>query len=50
MKEVSYSEYLEYISRNRRVVVEDQEVLLEPIEVKRLVPVDEELTDISTTV
>jgi tRNA G10 N-methylase Trm11 len=50
MKEVSYSEYLEYISRNRRVVVEDQEVLLEPIEVKRQVPVDEELTDISTTV
>jgi hypothetical protein len=50
MKEVSYSEYLEYISRSRRVVVEDQEVLLEPTEVKRLVPVDEELTDISTTV
>ncbi len=50
MREVSYSEYLEYISRNRRVVVEDQEVLLEPIEVKRLEPVDEELTDISTTV
>ncbi|MEM4970924.1 MAG: DNA methyltransferase [Sulfolobales archaeon] len=50
MREVGYDEYLEYISRNRRVFVEDQEVVLEPIEVKRLDPVDEELTDISTTV
>jgi len=50
MREVSIEEYLDFISKNKSVVVEDQEIVLEPIEVSRLEPMPEELTDISTTV
>lgn len=50
MREVTYSEYFDYVSRNKKVVIEDQEITLEPIVVKRLRPRSEELTDISTTV
>ncbi|WP_434731615.1 site-specific DNA-methyltransferase [Thermogladius sp. KZ2Tp1] len=50
MREVPISEYLEFVSRNREVVVEDQVIRLDPIEVKRLDPLPEELTDVSTTV
>lgn len=47
---MSYNEYLEFISKHCSVVIEDQEIKLEPISVKRLEPLQEELTDISTTV
>ncbi len=50
MREVSVDEYLDFISRNRSIVIEDQSISLEPIEVRRLEPLPEELTDVSTTV
>lgn len=50
MREVSYSEYLEYASKYKSIVVEDQEVSLEPIVVERFQPIRKELTDVSTTV
>jgi len=50
MREVPVEEYLEFASRNKSIVIEDQEIVLEPIEVKRLEPLPNELTDISTTV
>jgi len=50
MREVPVEEYLDFVSRNRRIVIEDQEILLDPIDVKRLEPTPEELTDVSTTV
>jgi DNA modification methylase len=50
MREVTVEEYLEFVARNRRIVIEDQEILLEPIDVKRFEPLSEELTDVSTTV
>jgi len=49
-REVPVEEYLEFVSKNRRIVIEDQEISLEPIEVRRLEPLPEELTDVSTTV
>lgn len=50
MREVTFSEYLEYTSNHREIVIEDQTIRLEPIEVKRLEPTPEELTDVTTTV
>lgn len=50
MREVTYEEYLNIARRQGRVVIEDQEIKLEPIIVKRLKPLSNELTDISTTV
>jgi len=50
MREVTFDEYLKYISENEMIKVEDQEIMLEPINVKRLAPVNDELTDVSTTV
>lgn len=50
MREVSFKEYLKYISENKIVKIEDQEILLESIDVRRLIPVSNELTDVSTTV
>jgi DNA modification methylase len=50
MREVPVEEYLEFVSKNKSIVIEDQEIFLEPLEVKRLNPYPEELTDISTTV
>jgi DNA modification methylase len=50
MREVSVDEYLNFVSRNRSVTIGDQVIPLEPIEVRRLEPLPEELTDVSTTV
>lgn len=50
MREVPVEEYLGFVSRHRVIVVEDQEIPLEPISVERLEPLPEELTDVSTTV
>lgn len=50
LREVSYSEYFEFVSKRNTVIVEDQEIKLEQMVVKRLKPSSEELTDISTTV
>ncbi|MEM0044247.1 MAG: DNA methyltransferase [Sulfolobales archaeon] len=50
MREVGYEEYLGYISKHSSVVVDDQEIMLRPITVKRFKPSEKELTDISTTV
>jgi DNA modification methylase len=50
MREVPVEEYLDFVSRNKSIVVEDQVIQLGPIEVKRLDPLPGELTDVSTTV
>lgn len=50
MREVSIDEYLDFVSKNGSITIEDQAIPLEPIEVKRLEPLPEELTDVSTTV
>ena len=50
MREVSVEEYLDFVSKHKAIVIEDQTIFLEPIEVKRLEPLPEELTDVSTTV
>jgi len=50
MREVGVDEYLDFVSRNRSVTIEDQVIPLEPIEVRRLEPLPDELTDVSTTV
>ena len=50
MREVGFSEYLDYVEKRREVRIEDQVISLEPIEVSRLHPSSEELTDVSTTV
>lgn len=50
MKEISFDDYLEYISRFGEVEVEGKKIRLEPIEANRLRPSPEELTDVSTTV
>ncbi|MCS7144676.1 MAG: DNA methyltransferase, partial [Archaeoglobaceae archaeon] len=50
MKLVSFEDYLEYVKKFKEVQVEDQKIKLEPIEIGRLEPTAEELTDVSTTV
>jgi len=50
MREVTFDEYLTYVSKNKVIKIEGQEILLEPINVKRLTPTNNELTDITTTV
>lgn len=50
MRLVTVDEYLELLSKNSVVRVEDQEIPLEPIEVRRLEPSPDELADVSTTV
>ncbi len=50
MRRVDYSEYLEYVNRHDEIVVEDNRISLKPIEIKRIIPSDEELTDVTTTV
>ena len=50
MREVTFKEYLDFISKRREVTIEGEPVRLEPIEVKRLEPSADELTDVSTTV
>jgi hypothetical protein len=50
MREVSVEEYLDFVSKHKAIIIEDQMIPLDPIEVKRLEPLPEELTDVSTTV
>jgi len=50
LKQISFKDYLEYVSRFGEVEVEGQKIRLEPIEVVRLEPSPEELADVSTTV
>jgi len=50
LREVGVEEYLDFVSRNRKIVIEDQEIELNPIPITRVEPLKEELTDISTTV
>ena len=50
MREVPVEEYLDFVSKHKAIVIEDQLIPLEPIEVRRLEPLPEELTDISATV
>jgi DNA modification methylase len=50
MREVPVEEYLDFVSKHKAITIEDQAIPLEPIEVKRLEPLPEELTDVSTTV
>jgi len=50
MREVSIEEYLDFVSKHKAITIEDQVISLEPIEVRRLEPLPEELTDVSTTV
>ncbi len=50
MRRVTYREYLAFIEKNKEIEVEGNKIKLDPIEVKRLHPSAEELTDISTTV
>ena len=50
MRLVTFDEYLKFIKTHKEIKLEDQIIKLEPIEIKRLEPNKEELTDISTTV
>ena len=50
MRRVTYEEYLDFIKKNREIEIEGSRIKFEPVEVKRLHPTPEELTDISTTV
>lgn len=50
MKLVTYEDYLEYLKKNREVHIEDQTIQLNPIEISRLEPLLDEMTDITTTV
>jgi len=50
MREVTINEYLEYVSKHKEIKIEDQVISLKPIEVNRLEPSSEELTDVTTTV
>ncbi len=50
MREVTFQEYLDFVSKHKEIVIEDQVIRLDPIEVKRLEPEPDELTDVTTTV
>ena len=50
MRRVAYEEYLNFVEKRAEIEVEGNRIKLEPIEVKRLHPTQEELTDVSTTV
>ncbi len=50
MRRVTYDEYLNFVKKNKEIEIEGNVIKLEPIEVKRLQPTKEELTDVSTTV
>ncbi|MCE4613000.1 MAG: DNA methylase [Desulfurococcales archaeon] len=50
MRKVGFDEYLEFAGTRKELEVESSRVKLEPIEVKRIHPSPEELTDVSTTV
>ena len=50
MHEVTYQDYISYISKHKEIVIEDQVISLDPINVIRLKPQEKELPPISTTV
>ena len=50
MRKITYDDYLKYVEEHGRVTVEGVDIELKPIEVSRLYPSGEELTDVSTTV
>lgn len=50
MREVTFDEYLDFVSKHKSVLIENEEIELEPIEVKYIEPPVNELTDVSTTV
>ncbi|MEZ0394587.1 MAG: DNA methyltransferase [Desulfurococcaceae archaeon] len=50
MREISVDEYQSFVSRTKKIVVDGQEISLDPIRVHRFSPVPEELADVSTTV
>ena len=50
MRKVNFDEYLEFVKSRKEVDVEGNRIRLDPIEVKRIHPEAEELTDVSTTV
>ena len=50
MRKVGYGEYLEFLKKTQEIEIEGNKIRLEPIQVKRLYPTAEELTDVSTTV
>ena len=50
MRRVGYEEYLGFLKKAREIEVEGSKIKLEPIQVGRLHPTAEELTDVGTTV
>ncbi len=50
MRRVSFEEYLNFIKDHGEIVIEDQVIRLKPIDISRLYPSPQELTDVSTTV
>ncbi len=50
MRRVTYEEYLGFAEKIGEIEVEGSRIRLEPLEVKRLNPTQEELTDVGTTV
>jgi len=50
VREVTFEEYLDFVSRERRVEVDGQAIELGPVDVERLEPLGGELADVSTTV
>ena len=50
MRRVDYEEYLGFLKKAREIEVEGSKIKLEPIQVGRLHPTAEELTDVGTTV
>ncbi len=50
MRRVTYEEYLKFLERQEEIEVERSKISLKPINVKRIDPKEEELTDVRTTV
>ncbi len=50
MRKVSFNEYLEFVKTHKEIEVEGNKIRLDPIEVRRIYPQADELTDVSTTV
>lgn len=50
MRNIDFNEYLEFVRSRGEVEVEGSKIRLDPIEVKRIYPDADELTDVSTTV
>ncbi len=50
MRKLTFEDYENFIKERKKVTIDDQEIELKEMEVKRLTPAAEELTDVSTTV